>query len=1446
MREIVELLRTPQEIEAIELEADDAGSIDDVLVRYRNSRRRHLQVKLAVHATSDWSWDNLSTVDGKPKPRKAPTKTSLVSGGQNDILGTDSKSDQQSLRLGLRARSLIFKWFDSILNLDANDKEAVGEIVTNRAAAPDLAASLSADGTLNFDDIPEHVRAELIGRYTEAGARRAAARLYFKLEQDGPSELEERIRHDFALLVDASHFESFKNAVHSWGSSQPYRSGAKVVDIGEARRVAGFYQAVPLPENFHVPADFVLPDRNADNELLTRLAGPEPALLLLTSDAGAGKSTYVSDLYQRMRSSKRIVLRHHFWLSADDPSTDRVTFEPIATALMSQLRATGIELLGSERAAESPSPSRLDAWLSAAAAKAVEQGTALIVLVDGLDHALRPENEVETNRVLTVLVARRPGLKTVIASRPDQFPSCLTDRNPVRIDLPRMQRAAVAEILHNNANTLDLPPLIQNPQTHDDSFDEIVDALLSRTGGLALHVRTALRYLQKLHRRIRAADVAALPAELARGAQDFNERNWPRLPQNGQLVLHVLGEYAWPWQATDLVTLLGLLKLSPAEGLAAVDSISQLLEKSPDGFLTLHFSLFTFVRSRPEHALLAKQIDAVIYGYLETAAPEEWRWAYLPMLQIRDGRINDVISTLDRSWFVRAIADGRAAGDVRRIAMATMQASLRARNLPGFLTVGTLYDYYDSAYTSDSSSFATLETLHLLESMSERSRPRDATTSTVLCDVVVALAQKEPERASAFYDELVRRFEDLSSRDQITEDIFSATMEPVFVAAGGLGKGSDRTGAVILANADTGYAGRIARAYLLSAARAGQTAAVWIGLEAAVGAGARVDASDAIAVGALASGMILTEDIRAMLEPSLPSVRLILSARGFAVSPGQRYPVIPGLKEYITGPVIRSRWREAFFDLMADAFSGTTTTYDDLHLLLSLRPSTSDVADGLTEIWQLCRNIASRAKSTSFADSLASASSVVKPQHVERDDYREEQMAWGFRAAFCDLLLDCANAQLIELLRASDVASSLSGGLSLNVLVESLIGREKAAERDALELVIHSSRVEIDSSLDERETRAGRYAQVARIAYKVGSRTLVREISLSAGRALMSYGYHKDVLLDIAIDGILAVGDRFTTAVRPLLVSLAKPIASILTFTDGDHTNHFPTSLGMALLRLDPDRFLKYYYWLIERDGHFTLDGIRHRYLAIAKSSDESVALLRTIRDLETITTVANRENQDALAMAARNALELPQTQDGTSESRGAPTDPVSTVRQVQFLDPKSLPPDKLLSLGSDDRFRVDVALWCKYWLKSGRSSEASVQMRKALREGFVMQPTSEVYETFLELRGLPEAYEVLTLTVGWTGWTPYSDNSRTRAEGALQEHHRDRAGDFVFDSLIAAFDDRVGIRPHPSMMGSALVEHLVTLGRPDEALTLVECMVDLCVQLTSAWRLPDPAWLSK
>ena len=75
------------------------------------------------------------------------------------------------------------------------------------------------------------------------------------------------------------------------------------------------------------------------------------------------------------------VIRHHYFLSLDDSTVDRVSFAEISNSLMNQMAGRHPDAVGGPE----DSPDKLREWMEACGAYYAMKGKCFFVVIDGLD-----------------------------------------------------------------------------------------------------------------------------------------------------------------------------------------------------------------------------------------------------------------------------------------------------------------------------------------------------------------------------------------------------------------------------------------------------------------------------------------------------------------------------------------------------------------------------------------------------------------------------------------------------------------------------------------------------------------------------------------------------------------------------------------------------------------------------------------------------------------------------------------------------------------------------------------------------------------------------------------------------------------------------------------------------------------------------------------------------
>ncbi len=142
--------------------------------------------------------------------------------------------------------------------------------------------------------------------------------------------------------------------------NQPPPGGQITYEI--LKRAAGWRQLRPLPQDFEIPSDYVLPSTEFHTDFLKVIETGSGSCFMLTGPPGSGKSTYLSYFARDLRHRFVPVIRHHYFLSTHYRGDDRVPHQRVAESLMSELETHYPDALGRDLR-KNPRPDHLGRWL---------------------------------------------------------------------------------------------------------------------------------------------------------------------------------------------------------------------------------------------------------------------------------------------------------------------------------------------------------------------------------------------------------------------------------------------------------------------------------------------------------------------------------------------------------------------------------------------------------------------------------------------------------------------------------------------------------------------------------------------------------------------------------------------------------------------------------------------------------------------------------------------------------------------------------------------------------------------------------------------------------------------------------------------------------------------------------------------------------------------------
>jgi NACHT domain len=368
---------------------------------------------------------------------------------------------------------------------------------------------------------------------------------------------------------------------------------------------------------------------------------------------GRGKSTYLSFLINELNKKKLPCIRHHYFLSLDDTTADRISFSDVAHSLIDQISARYPEAVKERNLSEIPNDLRK--WLSACGEYFAKQSKKFYVVVDGLDHVWRERMNIDQmNHLFNYLLPCPKNVMLIVGTQRVadlQLPSQLLTRAPdsAWIEIPAMDERAVHDWVEgqDKAKRLRLHDYARRRDQRKRTLDEVIQAFFDISHGHPLHLIYSFETLVRRGTIVTADEVKILPRCPAGDIRRYYKNLWGRLKPQAKQVLHLVAGADFRWPANGLRRCGGNL-----------DEVDRLLEHRRTGVAPFHGSILAYAREQPDHESTYRALLPKVIRWLEHDAPPFWRWGWLWIVKARNGKPADLLAKPTRKWVIDSLADG--------------------------------------------------------------------------------------------------------------------------------------------------------------------------------------------------------------------------------------------------------------------------------------------------------------------------------------------------------------------------------------------------------------------------------------------------------------------------------------------------------------------------------------------------------------------------------------------------------------------------------------------------------------------------------------------------------------------------------------------------------------------------------------------------------------------
>ncbi|MBS1213624.1 MAG: hypothetical protein H6R26_2241, partial [Proteobacteria bacterium] len=662
---LIRQYRDPNLYAWVLLEADDTDyrALDDVVAARKDGSYEFVQVKFTVDSDRyelDWDW--------------------LLAKAKN---GT----------------SMLEKWARSLAHVAAMGPIHSAGLKTNRIPSADFAKCLK--GTrVDLDLLTKEIRESVESACGGAVDAKAFFRTFDFLGGLPDLDAYETSLRDQLVPTDTDSLGwlSFRHNVRRWATykNQPEPDGRilreHVIQLITKRRPQ------PIRQDFIVPEGYSPPSEAFNKIIRERIAKDDNPITVLWGTPGRGKSTYLSFLTQELQKEGAAITRHHYFLSAEDSSSNRISFIEISTSLMDQLYVRHPEAM----AGLEDNANKLRSAIGFAASNLAAKGQRLYIVVDGLDHVWRDTQRVDQlNHLFNELLPLPPNVSLIVGTQrvpDDQLPGkLLTIANDDDwIEIPRMDEVAVHRwvVQQDKARPLILR-FDPTPQQRAEMIDAIARAFFKVSEGHPLHLIYAYEGLIRAGRPTSADEIELLPPCPDGDIRAYYRGLWVRLSADAKNALHMLAGSGFFWPSIGIRQVLG-----------DFSQIDYLLEPRNVGMVPFHPSIFAWVRERADHAESYQALLPKIINWLANDALDYWRWGWLWLATAQAGDFKDLLAGATRDWVVESFAKGWPEQQIVNILSAAEAKTFEDGDLPRTVYLRSLKARVSNAREFQSRDFA--------------------------------------------------------------------------------------------------------------------------------------------------------------------------------------------------------------------------------------------------------------------------------------------------------------------------------------------------------------------------------------------------------------------------------------------------------------------------------------------------------------------------------------------------------------------------------------------------------------------------------------------------------------------------------------------------------------------------------------------------------------------
>jgi len=1432
-----ELLSNPEKFKWIHLETTpeeypegEAFFLDDIVIRHSDDKVGMYQVKI----TADWSFEELFK--------------------------------QEKNKKGNPKDSLIQKWSKSFFNYEGKLFEAA--LITIGTGDTELSDFVTTHGVIDSTRLQKE-KPSIFERFvnqigTEENAKKFLDSFQFRFGQPDINALELETREFFfdSLRATASGTTNLLLELHK----EIRKEITRPLLIETIRNLCEFDRPRHLNQEFVVPADFQVFDENIHGDLVEKIQNMNMGIQVFVGNPGAGKSTYLSKLTEELQAKQIVVIRHHYHIApGDQQPVERLRAERVIEGLKAQLKDQR-KLIGKLALQDSQGISVAE-FLSSLAEALCKQGKSAVVIIDGLDHAVRHGFNQDLKKALQDICSPQPGLWFLFGLQPAAklfLPESIVNAWPEGnwVQVPGLDKFSVTNLVKKNETGLHLP-------NNDHGFIELCDKVYQVSQGNPLHLRYTLASLKNRNadRIVSSHDCDRL-LPYTGDIESYYQALWRQLSSSGKTALISLSLIDTKLRTYNLKELISTFDANPAVVTTTFNDIRHLLKSEATGLSIYHNSFEEFLKRTTEYGDQKVSTQRALLRWVQSTSDDFIKWAELAKLEYQLGNPSLLLS-LDYNWVIDGLRLGRPAHLMLIQLNEASKAALESMSFSKLLLYCYLSQYLDNTTQYNSEAFESAWELSLYTHNAPITRHWIDSLTEVQAEALATLAHYQMER------ELF---------EQIFQNLNERNPDQRFGNKGDIASGRPTlTEALIkIASLDGEQRRESGTRYLKSYRDSGWSADLF-GLYAEH----LLKNGFSTSVESLLQEDDLTESEIRYVEKQCVLFALRNSGAHFQKILGDSksgsawtdlYKAIKGS----TPPNLLPPLNKSYPLEIAEYDSSKQEEMSHIYIEIFLKSVAASLSgDNTVATW---RTQLPRRWPFPFIDCLVNFSETVAYKVISRQEIFFEDLfnelakvvplKWpsdreiltyqrAIPSAIHEVLvaIDAINRQLkLKSPIAKDRLETLVSGRLFyidffdrdNWLSFLLAISPDTLSDEAIDWYLEWDEDLWKDAIIPFNERSIHYSRLGQLARKYGKTQRQESLLALACRNLLAYGYHKDMFLDEVTEALASAAHLNTNKFREWAIQLAPIIQNISEYTDGDETDHVPKIFVDLLGKIEPDLAINYYRHLVDKEDFYLADSVFAGILKfINPSTPIGSAICATAIDDEPYAALKKLsaekpEFQKPLQSIHDYVGELPKDRQREATRR----QDFSTEDKENYLAISESALDKRLEKEGTPWLQSGyVFKWALHNIKHGSLTEArSIQILLHKIAAFDDHEIVDSLLDYLYPRLLPinpeESFRLLCLAQqNGNGWSKYGGNRNSEVSkrwAFLKQHFPSRIDEFYQRSLKYKYDTEMVLCPI-----DRAVDFFIEVGKPERALELLGSAVEFAKLLMANLQLPVEPWFN-